>query len=85
VRLGTARIEILSERRCVGVRKVILVVLLLSFLVPGGVAVALPLECEYAVETGKLADWLWCGVILVIRGFQQDSGDGIPVGWQYGV
>jgi len=65
------------------VRKVILVVLLLSFLMPVGVAVALPLECEVAYESGKLADWIWCGVILVIRGFQADSGDGMPVGWQW--
>ncbi|MCX5800010.1 MAG: hypothetical protein NTX17_01275 [Candidatus Eisenbacteria bacterium] len=64
-------------------RKVILVVLLLSFLVPVGVAVALPLACEYAAETGKLADWLWCGMILVVRCIQADSGDGIPVDWQY--
>jgi len=55
------------------VRKFIVVLLLVLMLVPSGVALAAPLECEYAMETMKWTDWLWCGVVLVIRAFLQEG------------
>jgi hypothetical protein len=47
------------------VGRIIVVALLLAVLLVPSVAAAWPVQCWYANETGKLFDWILCGVALV--------------------
>jgi hypothetical protein len=58
------------------VKKLVLVVVLVLFVLSPAVVDALPWQCEWAVETGKLSDWLVCGAWLVIYQLQPGYGDG---------
>lgn len=49
--------------------KLLTVTLLLVALLVPSVVSAMPSECWYAADTGKWGDWLWCGIVLVVRGF----------------
>ena len=62
-------------------RKVIVWILLLSLLAPVSMAAAMPIQCDYAYQTGKLQDWLFCGLVLIANALIDDSGDGVPEGW----
>jgi len=60
--------------------KLIVVVLLALSLVSPAVSLALPWQCEWAAESGKLSDWLICGAWLVIFQLAPDPLDETCVG-----
>jgi hypothetical protein len=61
------------------VRLIVLGLLLAVLLVPSVVA-AWPVQCWYAAETGKLTDWVLCGIALVAMQIWQEGPDGYSSG-----
>ena len=56
--------------------RMIVVALLLAVLLVPSVAAAWPVQCWYAAETGKLFDWILCGVVLVAIQVWEESNEG---------
>lgn len=57
------------------VRIIVVAVLLALLLVPSVVA-AWPVQCWYAAETGKLVEWVVCGIALVAMQVLDEGVDG---------
>jgi hypothetical protein len=57
------------------VRLIVVALLLVGLLVPSVVA-AWPVQCWYAAETGKLVDWILCGIALVAMQVLEESAEG---------
>jgi len=63
------------------VLRLIVVAVLLGVLLVPSVVAAWPVQCWYAVETGKLTDWIMCGVALVVIMVWEEGAEGFgPVG-----
>jgi len=56
-------------------RFIIVGLLLVMLLVPSVVA-AWPVQCWYAAETGKLTDWVLCGIALVAMQILEEGSEG---------
>jgi hypothetical protein len=56
--------------------RLIVVALLLGVLLVPSVVAAWPVQCWYAAETGKLADWVLCGIALVALQIWEEGSDG---------
>jgi hypothetical protein len=59
------------------VRKIVVVTLLVLFLMAPVASLCEPIQCEWAMETGKLADWIVCALVAIMMG----NGDWIPGGY----
>jgi hypothetical protein len=57
------------------VRIIVVGLLVVMLLVPSVVA-AWPVQCWYAAETGKLFDWIVCGVVMVAMGIWEETPGG---------
>ena len=56
--------------------RLFVVALLLGVLLVPSVAAAWPVQCWYAAETGKLTDWITCGVALVVIQIWEEAPGG---------
>jgi hypothetical protein len=59
------------------VRKLVIVILLVLFLLGPGVVVAEPIVCDYTLHSGKLLDWLVCVIVMEVLAAAEE----IPGGW----
>lgn len=58
-------------------RKWVVVILLVLFLLGPGVVAAEPIVCDYALHSGKVLDWLMCVIVMEAVGAAEE----IPGGW----
>ena len=58
-------------------RRLVVVLLLVLFLLGPGVVVAEPIVCDYALHTGKVLDWLVCEFVMFMIGSAYDTGGGV--------
>lgn len=57
-------------------RKCVVVILLALFLLGPGVVAAEPIVCDYALDSGKLLDWLVCVIVMQALGAAEEISGG---------
>ena len=56
--------------------RIIVVALLVALLLVPSVVAAWPVQCWYAAETGKLFDWILCGMAMVATQIWEETPGG---------
>ncbi len=58
-------------------KRIVAAVLLVAFVLSPCAALSEPIVCDYALETGKIVDWLVCALVVIALG----GGESIPGGY----
>lgn len=58
-------------------KRFVVVLLLVSFLLAPAGSACEPTACDWALETGKVVDWMVCGLVAMMLGY----GFSVPGGY----